>query len=129
MDWWISFFSAAVIAGTPLLFATLGAIFNERAGHTNLGVEGMMILGAVLGFAVAQYTANGPLAMLVAALAGAAGALIYAVLTVSLRSNHVVTGLTLTIFGTGLANFLGQGMVGNSTPQAVKAFFSTILVH
>ncbi|MBR6756548.1 MAG: ABC transporter permease [Peptococcaceae bacterium] len=128
MDWWISFFSAAVIAGTPLLFATLGAIFNERAGHTNLGVEGMMILGAVLGFAVAQYTANGPLAMLVAALAGAAGALIYAVLTVSLRSNHVVTGLTLTIFGTGLANFLGQGMVGNSTPQAVKAFFSTIAI-
>ena len=63
MEWWISFFSAAVIAGTPLLFATLGGIINERAGHTNLGVEGMMIMGAVVGFSVALHTSNAVLAL------------------------------------------------------------------
>lgn len=128
MEWWISFFSAAVIAGTPLLFATLGGIINERAGHTNLGVEGMMIMGAVVGFSVALHTSNAVLAMLLAAVAGALGASIYAVLTVTLRTNHVVTGLTLTIFGTGFANFMGQSMVGQSTPTAVKAFFSNISI-
>lgn len=122
MDWWISFFSAAVVAGTPLLFATLGGIFNERAGHMNLGVEGMMIMGAVVGFSVALTTSNAVVAMLTAAIAGALGALIYAVLTVTLRANQVVTGLTLTIFGTGFANFLGQSIVGQSTPAAIKAF-------
>lgn len=128
MDWWISFFSAAVVAGTPLLFATLGGIFSERAGHTNLGVEGMMIMGAVIGFLVALHTSNALLAMAMAAIAGAAGALIYALLTVTLRANQVVTGLTLTIFGTGFANFVGQSMVGQSTPAAVKAFFGSISI-
>lgn len=128
MEWWISFLSAAVVAGTPLLFATLGGIFNERAGHLNLGVEGMMIMGAVVGFTVALNTSNAVLAMLMAGIAGALGALIYAVLTVTLRANQVVTGLTLTIFGTGFANFLGQSMVGQSTPAAVKAFFSSISI-
>ena len=128
MEWWISFLSAAVVAGTPLLFATLGGIFNERAGHLNLGVEGMMIMGAVVGFTVALNTSNAVLAMLMAGIAGALGALIYAVLTVTLRANQVVTGLTLTIFGTGFANFLGQSMVGQSTPAAVKVFFSSISI-
>lgn len=66
--------------------------------------------------------------MLTAAIAGALGALIYAVLTVTLRANQVVTGLTLTIFGTGFANFLGQSIVGQSTPAAIKAFFSNISI-
>ena len=100
----------------------------ERAGHLNLGVEGMMIMGAVVGFTVALNTSNAVLAMLMAGIAGALGALIYAVLTVTLRANQVVTGLTLTIFGTGFANFLGQSMVGQSTPAAVKAFFSSISI-
>lgn len=128
MDWWISFLSAAVVAGTPLLFATLGGILNERAGHMNLGVEGMMIMGAVFGFSMGLYTSNALLAMFAAGVAGACGALIYALLTVTLRANQVVTGLTLTIFGTGVANFVGQSMVGVSTPAVIKGFFSPISV-
>ena len=128
MDWMISFLAAAVVAGTPLLFATLGGILNERAGHLNLGVEGMMIMGAVVGFQVALQTSNAVLAMIAAAIAGACGALIYAILTVTFRSNQVVTGLTLTMFGTGFANFMGQKIMGLTTPAEVKAFFTSFSI-
>lgn len=116
-----SFLIAAVIAGTPLLLATLGGVMSEKVGHINLGVEGMMVMGAVVGFNVGLITQNAWLALLGAMLAGGLGALIYAVLTVSLRANQVVTGLTLTIFGTGFANFLGQNLVGQIVPEPVKA--------
>ncbi|WP_053984506.1 ABC transporter permease [Niameybacter massiliensis] len=116
-----SFLIAAVIAGTPLLLATLGGVMSEKVGHINLGVEGMMVMGAVVGFNVGVTTQNAWLALLGAMLAGGFGALIYAVLTVSLRANQVVTGLTLTIFGTGFANFLGQNLVGQIVPEPVKA--------
>lgn len=116
-----SFLIAAVIAGTPLLLATLGGVMSEKVGHINLGVEGMMVMGAVVGFNVGLTTQNAWLALLGAMLAGGFGALIYAVLTVSLRANQVVTGLTLTIFGTGFANFLGQNLVGQIVPEPVKA--------
>ncbi|MDD4145804.1 MAG: ABC transporter permease, partial [Clostridia bacterium] len=95
----VSFLAAAVVAGTPLLFATLGEVLTEKVGNLNLGVEGMMLMGAVAGFYIGFLTENPLLALLAAMLSGAAGALIYAVLTVSLRANQVVTGLTLTIFG------------------------------
>lgn len=114
MEWWISFLAAAIVAGTPLLFATLGGILSERVGNMNLGIEGMMIMGAAVGFKVALTTQNALLAMAGAALAGAAGALIYAVLTIFFRANQVVTGLTLTIFGTGFANFFGEMMIRNT---------------
>lgn len=116
-----SFLIAAVIAGTPLLLATLGGVMSEKVGHINLGVEGMMVMGAVVGFNVGVTTQNAWIALLGAMLAGGFGALIYAVLTVSLRANQVVTGLTLTIFGTGFANFLGQNLVGQIVPEPVKA--------
>jgi len=119
-----SFLAACIVAGTPLLFATVGEIITERAGCMNLGVEGMMLMGAVMGFVGALSTANPWIAVLCAVLAGTAGALIYAVLTVSLRANQVVTGLTLTIFGTGFASFVGQPMLGNMAPQEVIAFFA-----
>ena len=124
MDWWIGFLSAAVVAGTPLLFASLGGILSERVGNQNLGTEGMMLMGAVAGFIVAVKTANPILAMVAAALAGLAGALIYGVLAITFRTNQVVSGLTLTMFGTGLANFLGKPYVSMMTPQAVKSFFA-----
>lgn len=108
----VSFLKAAIIAGTPLLFATLGEIITEKAGNLNLGVEGMMLMGAVIGFSMGYTTDSPLLAMIFAALAGAAGALIYAFLTVSLRANQVVSGLALTIFGTGFAGFAGQSLVG-----------------
>ncbi len=120
----ISFLHAAVISGTPLLFAILGEILTEKTGKLNLGVEGMMMMGAVIGFKTALITSNGPLAILGAAAAGGAGALIYAVLTVTLRANQTVTGLTLTIFGTGFASFAGQNLSGTVVPASVRAFFS-----
>lgn len=115
------FLSAAVIAGTPLIFATLGGILNEKVGNLNLGVEGMMLMGAVAGFAVGFSTQNALLAILGAAIIGSIGALIYAILTVSFHANQVVTGLSLTIFGTGFSGFLGQSMVGKVIPDGLKA--------
>lgn len=123
MDTAISFLAAAVVAGTPLLFATVGEIITERAGHLNLGVEGMMLMGAVMGFQVGLTSASPTLAVLAAMLAGALGALIYAVLTISMRANQVVAGLTLTIFGTGFSGFWGQRLIGEITPNTLKEFF------
>lgn len=122
MSWWIAFLSAAVVAGTPLLFASLGGILCERVGNQNLGIEGMMMMGAVAGFIVAIKTASPLAAMAAAALAGLIGALIYAVLAITLRTNQVVTGLTLTMFGTGLANFLGKPYINLMTPVRSQIF-------
>ena len=117
--------TAGVKVGTILLFATLGEILTEKAGNLNLGVEGMMLMGAVIGFTTSLATANPWLSVLGAMAAGAAGAAIYAFLTVSLRANQNVTGLALTIFGTGFASFAGQGLMGLRVPEAVNQFFST----
>ncbi len=119
----VGFLSAAIIAGTPLLFATLGEIFTEKAGHLNLGVEGMMYMGAIVGFLVGLNTHNPLLAMLGAIFSGGIGALLYAFLTVSLRVNQTVCGLTLTIFGEGFASFLGQRVMGSIVPGDIKSFF------
>lgn len=124
MSWWIAFLSAAIVAGTPLLFASLGGIMCERVGNQNLGIEGMMLMGAVAGFIAAIKTSNPIIAMLIAALAGLIGALIYAILSITMRTNQVVTGLTLTMFGTGLANFLGKPYINLMTPENVKSFFA-----
>lgn len=120
----ISFLSASIVAGTPLLFATLGELITEKAGNLNLGVEGMMLMGAVMGFMVGLSTNSPILAMVAAALAGGSGALIYAFLTIGLRANQVVSGLTLTIFGTGFSNLVGKKIVGQMSPEAVKNFFT-----
>jgi simple sugar transport system permease protein len=119
----IIFLAAAVQAGTPLLFATLGEIITERSGHLNLGVEGLMLLGAVFGFYAGFVTGSPIIAMIAAALAGAVGALIYAFLTVSLRTNQVVTGLSLTIFGAGVSGFVGQGLVGQVLSESFRQTF------
>ena len=122
----VLFLTAAVQAGTPLLFATLGEIITEKSGNLNLGVEGMMLLGAVAGFQVGLITSNPAMAMLGAIIAGGLGALIYAFLTVTLRANQVVSGLTLTIFGTGVSSFMGQRLIGEVVPEKVKAFFAIV---
>lgn len=119
-----AFLGRAVIAGTPLLFATLGEIITERAGNLNLGVEGMMLMGAVIGFMTGINTGSPLLAILGGALAGAAAALIYAFLTVSLRANQVVSGLSLTIFGSGFSALVGKQLIGKVTPDCFKVFFA-----
>ncbi|WP_031515763.1 ABC transporter permease [Desulfofalx alkaliphila] len=126
----ITICTAAITAGTPLLFAALGEIFTERSGIINLGVEGMMLVGAVTGFMVAFLTANPWLGVMAAMFAGGLLALIHAALTVTLRANQVVTGLALTIFGTGLSGYLGKAYIGQplvSSFKSVKiAFLSDI---
>jgi simple sugar transport system permease protein len=113
---------AAVLAGTPLLLGALGEILTERSGNLNLGVEGMMFMGAIMGLIGSwgyeqAMTAAGMepvgsvsalIALVVSFVAGAFGALLYGFLTITLRANQNVTGLVLTIFGTGFANFFGE---------------------
>jgi simple sugar transport system permease protein len=103
-----SILSITLRAGTSLIYATLGEIYTERAGILNLGLEGMMLMGAVTAFATVYYTRSLWLAVLVAMLVGAVLAAIHAFLTVTMRANHVVSGLSITLFGSGLASFLGQ---------------------
>ena len=107
--------AAAVAYGTPLLFAALGELLAERSGVLNLGVEGMMLLGAVMGFLCVQHVGGSagvalPVAVGAAALAGAAGALILAFLVITLRANQIVSGLALTIFAgaAGLSSYIGN---------------------
>lgn len=128
MNTYASFLHAAVVAGTPLLFATLGEIICEKTGNLNLGLEGMMTMGAVFGFMVGIKTNNPILAILGAAIAGLFGGLIYAFLTITLRANQVVSGLTLTIFGTGLSSFVGKSLVGNVVSENIKEFFKPVAV-
>lgn len=110
-----SYFYSTVRLAIPILLGTTGAMLNERVGNTNLGVEGMMYMGAFAGFYTAIATKSIILAVLAACLFGAFGALIYAFLTVSLRANQIVTGLSLTIFGQGIARFLGNTFSGGKT--------------
>lgn len=99
-------------AATPLLIAALGELVVERSGVLNLGVEGMMIMGAVTGFAAAQATGSPWMGLLAAIAAGAAFSLLFAFLTLTLATNQVATGLSLTILGLGLSGMIGESFVG-----------------
>lgn len=124
----ILFLKSSVVAGTPLLFATLGEIMTERSGNLNLGVEGMMLMGAVLGFSGGLYTGSPYAAVLSGAFGGLIGALIFAFLTIQLKANQVVCGLSLSIFGSGFASFVGKGLTGKMVPAPLKAFFKPVNV-
>jgi general nucleoside transport system permease protein len=119
--------ASAVVYGTPLLYAALGELLAERSGVLNLGVEGMMLVGAVMGFWGVQRTGSLTLAIGVAAVAGAAMALIHAFLVVTLRANQIVSGLALTIFAGagGLSSYLGNDL--NIADQPAKHAFSAFL--
>ena len=99
--------ASAVVAATPVLFAALGEIITNRAGVMNLGVEGMMLVGAVIGFWAGTETGSLTLALIAGGLAGAMLALVHAVLAVSLRVDQTVSGLSLVIVGGGLSSFIG----------------------
>jgi simple sugar transport system permease protein len=102
--------AAGVATGTVLLFAAIGEIFAERAGVLNLGVEGMMLMGAVAGFSTAVSTGNPWLGVILAMLAGGLISLLHAVVTIHFRADQVVSGLALTFLGSGLARVLGEGL-------------------
>jgi general nucleoside transport system permease protein len=109
--------ASLMVAATPILLAALGELVVEKAGVLNLGVEGMMIIGAVTGFIIAVETGNPWVGFLAAALGGAALSMIFALLTQVLLSNQVATGLALTLFGLGFSALLGQGYVGIRAPR------------
>jgi general nucleoside transport system permease protein len=112
LETWITIAASAVGAATPLVYAALGELITERAGVLNLGVEGMMLVGAMSGFAVGVSSGSLTLAYLAAAVAGALIALLFGFLTLSLQTNQVATGLALTLFGIGLSAFAGRSFVG-----------------
>jgi general nucleoside transport system permease protein len=112
MDAWIPTLLTIITAATPLVFAATGELVTEKSGVLNLGLEGMMLTGAVTGFAAVFFFDNAFVACLAAMAAGMLTALIFAFLVLGLQANQVATGLALTIFGIGLSALLGQKMVG-----------------
>ncbi len=124
---WVVVLASAVTYGTPLLYAALGELLTERSGVLNLGVEGMMLIGAVMGFWAVQRTGSLALAIVIAAAAGAAMALIHAFLVITLRANQIVSGLALTIFAgaAGLSSYLGNDL--NLADQPARHAFTPFL--
>jgi general nucleoside transport system permease protein len=121
----VALVASGVAYGTPLLFAALGELLAERSGVLNLGVEGMMLVGAVMGFwTVQRVHANSTLtlalALVIAALAGVAMASIHAFLVITLRASQIVSGLALTIFAgaAGLSSYLGNNLNLADTPAS-----------
>ena len=132
MDMFINFLAAAIAFGTPILYGIVGEIMNERVGHLNLGVEGMMSFGAFLGFMCGYTSESFALAVLGAFAGGMLMSFIYVLLTVTFMANQNVAGLTLTVFGIGLSNFLGQiarSKTADGTLRLSEAFKSQMDVH
>lgn len=109
-----------MVAATPLLLAAIGELVVEKAGVLNLGVEGMMIVGAISGFAVAVETGSPLLGFVAAALGGALLSALFALLTQVALANHVASGLALTLFGLGLSALIGQSYGGQKPPATGK---------
>ena len=101
-----------ITASTPLLLAAIGELVVERSGVLNLGIEGMMVMGAVCGFAASYVTGSPWLGVLAAVLAGVATSLLFGLLTQTLMTNQVATGLAITLLGLGLSGLIGSGFVG-----------------
>lgn len=124
---WMALLAATIVAGTPILFAAVGELLAERSGILNLGVEGMMLVGAALGFIVTVNTGNHWYGLLAALAGGGSMAAIHALVTVSLRGNQVVSGLALTIFGGGLSGFMGKSYQGIPMHYGFKSLHLPVL--
>ncbi len=129
----IDFIIAAIITvvglTTPILLAGLGELVVEKSGVLNLGVEGMMLVGAISGFAVTVYTFNPWFGVLGAAAGGALASLLFAVLVLQLNSNQVATGLALTIFGTGISSLMGLSFTGRIVMPFASVFPDALAKH
>ena len=119
MDLFVSIFAATIIAATPLIFAALGEVVVEKSGVLNLGIEGMMLVGAAFG--VWAHFSGIPmlLALGIAVAAGAAASLVFGVLALTFMTNQYAAGLALTIFGTGISAFIGRGF-GSTPVEAIQ---------
>ena len=107
---------------TPILLAGLGELITEKSGVLNLGVEGMMLMGAISGFVITALTFNPWVGVIGAAAGGALSSMLFAVLVLQLNSNQVATGLALSIFGTGLSSLIGVSFTGRIVPQFGSIF-------
>ncbi len=118
----VNLLAAGIRSGTPLLFATIGEIFAERSGVLNLGVEGMMLMGAMTAYGVSHATGNPWLGLLAGIIVGGFMALLHAFMTVTLRADQVVSGLALTFLGMGLSAVLGAPLVEVRNAPKLPAF-------
>ena len=125
MSNFINFLTAGILAAAPLLFGLLGELLTEKSGNLNLGVEGMMFMGGIAGISGVYFyeKAGGTspwvsllIALVCSVLVAGLGALVFSVLTITLRANQNVTGLALTMFGTGFGNYFGEA-IGNADPS------------
>jgi ABC-type uncharacterized transport system permease subunit len=123
----INILQAGVASGTVLLFATMGEIFAERSGVMNLGVEGMMLMGAMSAYSIAVKTGNPWLGVLVAMLAAGLLSQIHAFITITLQADQVVSGLALTFLGTGISLVLGEGLSKSGTVSLLSSFSIPLL--
>ncbi|MET0605633.1 MAG: ABC transporter permease [Beijerinckiaceae bacterium] len=122
----ISIVMTILVAATPILLAALGELVVEKSGVLNLGVEGMMLCGAVCGFGATALSGSLFIGFLAATLAGVAAAMIFAVLSLHLTANQVATGLALTIFGVGVSSLIGKPFVGRTVGR-LEPFFPAYL--
>lgn len=129
MDFIIAAIITIVGLTTPILLAGLGELVAEKSGVLNLGVEGMMLVGAISGFGVTVYTFNPWFGVLGAAAGGALASLVFAVLVLQLNSNQVATGLALTIFGTGLSSLIGLNFTGRIVAPFGSVFPDALAKH
>ncbi len=126
MDLFVNIMLGIIIAATPLVFAAIGELVVEKSGVLNLGVEGLMIIGAVAGFSATVETGSFILGILAAIAAGAILAFLFGILTQTLLSNQVATGLALTMFGLGLAALWGQGYSGKSVADFPRLYIPVL---
>jgi simple sugar transport system permease protein len=119
MNEWALLLAATIASGTPVALAGLGLLLNEKAGVLNLGAEGLMLMAAVTGFAVALSTGSDGLAFAAGALAGAIAAAAFGALVIWLNTNQYATGLALSLFGGGFSAFVGVGYVGKKLEDRV----------
>ncbi len=129
MDILIPTILTIITAATPLLFAALGELITEKSGVLNLGVEGMILAGAVCGFAAVHFSGSASFGVVAGAAAGALLSLIFAALVLGFQASQVATGLALTIFGVGLSALIGQDLVGvayDGLPKVAIPFLSDL---
>ncbi|MDW6024895.1 ABC transporter permease [Mesorhizobium sp. BAC0120] len=126
MELFVAIFTGTIVAATPLILAALGELVVEKAGVLNLGIEGMMLIGAAFAFWAVFSGLPMPVAILIGALAGAAASLLFGVLALSFLTNQYAAGLALAIFGSGVSAFIGRGF-GSTPIEALRRVHIPVL--
>lgn len=129
MTFWINVLSAGIANGTALLFATIGELLTERSGVLNLGVEGMMLMGAVTAYSVGHSAGDPWIGLIAGMLAAGLLSLLHAIVVITLRADQVVSGLSLTFLGTGLSLVLGEGLSQLSGVPTVPTYTIPVLAQ